>query len=180
VTTNSPASNIAASVRLGTPVEWGLLTGGWGASIIGRYNENTGEVIYNPNNQPRRELPPEWIMRGRDYWGADLKFTKDMAIGRQRRVSVYLDVTNFLNRKYLNGTYMNGNDYLAYVVERRAQGETSLRVGDPSTWDALTQPYRIKKADGTYTQWKAPISPRTDWIMFLYPRAYRAGIRFDL
>ncbi|HOS65822.1 MAG TPA: carboxypeptidase regulatory-like domain-containing protein [Candidatus Latescibacteria bacterium] len=180
VTTNSPANNIAASVRVGTPVEWGLLTGGWGASIIGRYNENTGEVIYNPNNQPRRELPPEWIMRGRDYWGADLKFTKDVAIGRQRRASVYLDVTNFLNRKYLNGTYMNGNDYLAYVVERRAQGEKDLRVGDPSTWDALTQPYRIRKADGTYTQWKAPISPRTDWIMFLYPRAYRAGIRFDL
>jgi len=38
----------------------------------------------------------------------------------------------------------------------------------------------VKKADGTYTAWKAPISPRTDWLMFLYPRSYRAGIRFDL
>jgi outer membrane receptor protein involved in Fe transport len=180
VTTNAPADNVAVSVRVGTPTEWGLVSGGWGVNVIGHYGENTSEVVYNPNSQPRRELPPEWIMRGRDYWGADAKLTKDIAIGGHRRVSVYLDITNLFNRKYLNGTYLNGNDYLQYVVDRRSQGEKSLRVGDPSTWDALTQPYRIKKADGTYTSWKAPISPRTDWVMFLYPRAYRAGIRFDL
>jgi outer membrane receptor protein involved in Fe transport len=180
VTTNAPASNVAASVRVGTPTEWGLVSGGWGASVVYRFSESTGEVIYNPNAQPRRELPPEWIMRGRNYWGADAKLTKDIAIGRQRRVSIYLDISNLFDRKYLNGTYTNGNDYLQYVVDRRSQGETDLRVGDPSTWDALTQPYRIKKADGTYTAWKAPISPRTEWLLFLYPRSYRAGIRFDL
>jgi hypothetical protein len=119
-------------------------------------------------------------MRGRNYWSADGKITKDIALGGQRRLSLYLDITNLFERKYLNGTYSNGNDYLQYVVDRRSQGESSLRVGDPSTWDALTQPYRIKKADGTYTAWKAPISPRTDWLLFLYPRAYRAGVRFDL
>jgi outer membrane receptor protein involved in Fe transport len=180
VVTNAPADNVAVSVRVGTPTEWGLVSGGWGVNVIGRYSENTGEVIYNPNAQPRRELPPEWIMRGRDYWGADAKLTKEVAIGRQRRVSIYLDITNLFNRKYLNGTYLNGNDYLQYVVDRRSEGEKSLRVGDPSTWDALTKPYRIKKADGTYSAWKAPISPRTDWLMCLSPRAYRAGIRFDL
>jgi len=129
---------------------------------------------------PRRELPPEYVLRGRDSWGTSAKFTKDALVGRNRRISVYLDISNLFNRKYLNGTYMNGGEYLSYIVERRAQGETDLRVGDPSTWDALTKPYRIKRADGTYTAWKAPISPRTDWLGFLSPRAYRAGIRFDL
>ncbi len=180
VSTNSPADVVMASVRVGTPLEWGLLRGGWGASIVQTYSESTGEILYNPNAVPRRELPPEYVLRGRDSWGTSAKLTKDISLGRQRHVSLYLDINNLFNRKYLNGTYMNGNDYLAYIVERRAQGETDLRVGDPSTWDALTQPYRVKKADGTYTAWKAPISPRTDWLMFLYPRSYRAGVRFDL
>ena len=180
VSTNSPAGSVTASVRVGTPLEWGLIRGGWGATILQSYSESTGEILYNPNGVPRRELPPEYVLRGRDYWGTSAKFTKDALVGRNRRVSVYLDITNLFNRKYLNGTYMNSGDYVAYIVERRAQGEPDLRVGDPSTWHVLTEPYRIRKADGTYTAWKPPISPRTEWLAFLYPRAYRAGIRFDL
>jgi len=169
---NEPLISLRGFVRIGTPQEWGRLRGGWGISILQTYREGS-EVIYRPDPTiPIRELPPENYMKTIDYWFTNLKIDKTMAVNRGRSLSLYADVTNLFNTKALSGA---GDDYLAYVFQRRQNGETGLRVNDPSTFDALTRPY--KDAGGN---WKAPLKPRTEWLSFRNKRVVRLGLRFDL
>ena len=169
---NEPLTNLKGFLRIGTPRDWGTLAGGWGLSILQTYREGS-EVIYRPDPTiPIRELPPENFMKTIDYWFTNLKIDKTFSMGRTMSFSAYADVTNLFNTKALSGA---GGDYIAYVFQRRQNGETGLRVNDPSTFDALTHPY--KDAGGN---WKAPLNPRTEWLSFRNKRVVRLGLRFDM
>jgi hypothetical protein len=39
----------------------------------------------------------------------------------------------------------------------------------------FVEPYRDQNG-----YWKPPLSPRQDWALYLNPRYYRFGVRFDL
>jgi hypothetical protein len=173
---NQPLASIRGFVRFGTPREWGAIRGGWGVSVLETYREGS-EVIYRPDPTiPIRELPQINYMRTIDYWYTNLKLDKTVRLKGGRTISAYMDVTNLLNTKYLSsGGMASYNDYLSYVFQRRLAGEKDLRVYDPSTFDVLTKPY--KDAGGN---WKAPISPRTEWLLFPNARTLRFGLRFDL
>ena len=140
------------------------------------YREGS-EVIYRPDPTiPIRELPQENYMRTVDYWYTNLKLDKTVSLGGGRVFSAFMDVTNLLNTRYLSsGGMTNYNSYLEYVYMRRQAGEKNLRVFDPSTFDVLTRPY--KDAGGN---WKAPLSPRTEWLLFPNARVVRFGVRFDV
>ena len=172
---NEPLANIRGFVRLGTPRDWGSWKGGWGIGVMETYREGS-EVIYRPDPTiPLRELPAENYMKTVDYWYTNLKLDKTIDLQGGRTLSAYMDVTNLLNTKYMSsGGMASYNDYLNYVFNRRQAGEKNLRVYDPSTEEALTRPY--KDAGGN---WKAPISPRTEWLLYPTTRVVRFGLRFD-
>ena len=175
VRTNQPLSSVRGLLRFSTPPTWGALYGGWGLSVVQAWSQGS-EVIYQPDPTiPIRELPKEYFLRNVDYWNTDLKFDKTLTLPGGRRLSAYVDITNVLNTKRLNGGGLYSyNDYLRYIVDQRAQGK-DLRVGDESTFYVFTRPY--KDAAGN---WKAPLSPRTEWMQHINPRAFRFGVRFDL
>jgi len=160
-------------VRIGTPRDWGPLAGGWSLSVIQSYSSG-GEAVYNPLALPAREIPEEYYIPMVDNWNTALKLTKNLRLPGGRSLSAYLDITNAWDKKRLNGTFLNGEDYLLYLVERRRAGD-AVKYGDESTYYVLTEPY--KSGSGA---WKAPISPRTDWLHHLNPRSYRLGVRFNL
>jgi len=172
--TNKPTHAVRAFLQVGTPLEWGLTRGGWAVGVLQDWRQGS-EIIYNPQGLQRRELPDENIMRFVDYWNTDLKISKTLPLAGGRSLQLYADVTNVLNAKRLALGAVDTEDYYQYVVDRRLAGETDLRVGDDSTLDALTEPYQ-----DTGGNWKAPISPRTEWLHYLNPRAFRFGLRFDL
>ena len=62
-----------------------------------------------------------------------------------------------------------------YDGEKRRRGGAKLKYGDESTFFLLTRPYQDEVGN-----WKAPLSPRTEWLHHLGPRLYRFGVRFDL
>jgi len=175
VTVNQPLSSVQGLIRFSTPPDWGVVAGGWALSYLHSWSEG-GQVIWHPvSTIPIRELPAENFLKARNTWTASIKFDKTIALSGGRSFSAYLDITNVFNNKYLNGGGIaDYNEYLAQIVNRRRAGE-DVRVGDASTFDLLTRPY--KDANGA---WKAPISPRTEWLLYMDPRAYRLGVRFDL
>jgi hypothetical protein len=104
-----------------------------------------------------------------------MKLSKSIPLPGGRSLSAYLDISNVLNTKRLNGAFDNGEDYTGYVVARRRSGD-NVKYGDESTFFVLTEPYR----DPSSGAWHAPLSPRTDWLHHLNPRYYRFGVRFSL
>jgi hypothetical protein len=106
-----------------------------------------------------------------------MKFMKRFRLPGGRSVAAYMDITNVLNTKHLNGSGLSDSQaYSAYVFSRRSLGE-NVKWGDSSTFYILNEPY---KNDPAALLWKAPLSPSTDWIQFLNPRFYRFGVRFEL
>jgi len=169
VTSNSP-DNFQGLFGVRTPDEWGLLAGGWNLSIVETWQQG-GEVIYNPTAVERRLLPAEYIMRNVDYWNSDLRLQKSIRVGGGRSLEAYMDVTNLWNTKRGGG----GEDYTKYIIDQRTKGgRPDLRYGDPSTWFVFTRPYK-----DTSGVWHRPISPDSDW-QWLYPRAFRFGVRVNL
>ncbi len=174
VRTSKPKGFIRGLLRLGTPRDWGLVAGGWSLSIIQAYRSG-GEVIHNPDQLEIREIPDEYFIPAVDYWNTDLKVSKAVSLPGGRSLSAYLDVTNIWNTKRMNGFGIsNLDDYREYLVGRRRGGD-DVKYGDESTFYVLTRPYR----DGAGS-WRAPISPRTEWLHHLNPRHYRLGVRFGL
>jgi len=171
VNANQPQFTFEGLLHLGTPAEWGQLTGGWGVSIVQSYTGPGGEAIYNPNNLERRDIPDENILSYVASYQTNLKLSKRFSIGRWRQLSAYVDVTNLFNKKSLS---MMPQEYLAYIVQERRTNK-SLKLGDSSTFHVFTEPY--KDATGN---WLPPIAPSMDWLLFMYPRAYRLGVSVDL
>ncbi len=170
--TNDSPDNFQALVGLRTPADWGMLRGGWSISLLQTWREGA-EVVYNPENVSRRLLPAAYIMKAVDYWNTDVKAQKAFSLPGGRTVSAYVDVTNVRNTKR---NRLGGTNYMEYLVDRRTKGsEPDLRYGDESTLHVFTRPY--KDAGGN---WHAPVSPRNDWVQFLFPRAYRFGLRVAL
>ncbi len=165
-----------AFVRVGTPMDWGALSGGW--SLGTEYAWQKGaEYIYNPNLLPARELTEENYLPGVAYQNVNMKFSKRVATRGGRFVTAYFDILNVFNRKVLNSNGVkNWQDYLNYIYTRRTLGE-DIEVGDKSTFYVFTEPYKI---DPDAELWSRPISPETDWIQFPNPRFYRFGLRFEI
>jgi len=116
-------------LRVGTPMDWGNIRGGWAVSVVQSYASG-GEVIYNPEALPRREIPDENILPSADSYNTDLKLSKAFQLGRGRSLSAYLDIGNVFNIKRLNGGgIQNYIDYLGYVCGQRLQGNV-MKVGD--------------------------------------------------
>ncbi len=160
-------------LRLGTPSDWGPVAGGWSVSVIQSYRSGD-ETVYNFDQVPAREVPEENYVPVVDFWNTDVKFAKSIALPGGRSMSAYLDISNVLNTKRLDGNFVNGDEYGRYLIGRRRSGD-DVKYGDESTFYVFTEPY--KDAAGT---WKPPISPRTDWLHHLNPRYFRFGVRFNL
>ncbi len=167
-----------AFVRLGTPRDWGTLRGGWSLGTVYSWSKG-GESAYNPNSVPQRELPAENYIPWTNTWNVDMKFTKQLPLPGGRFASLYLDVTNVLNKKWLNSSGVaDPGSYTEYIFNLRGKGE-DVALGDESTLHILTEPYKFDEDDPDEL-WKKPISPQTDWIQYLNPRFYRFGVRLDL
>ncbi len=165
-------------VRLGTPLDWGTLRGGWSVGTVYSWTKG-GEYAYNPNLLPQRELPDENYIPWADTWNVDMKFTKQMPLPDGRFASFYMDVTNVLNRKLLNSSGVSDfASYAEYVFNLRGK-DHDVALGDESTLRVLTEPYKFDEGDPDEL-WKKPVSPQTDWIHYLNPRFYRLGVRVDL
>ncbi len=162
-----------AALRLGTPMDWGVAGGGWSATIVQSYSES-GEQLYNPDNREPRELPEENWIPAVDNYSTDGKLSKSFRLPGGRSLQLYVDIKNVLNRKTLNGYWLNDGDYMAYLVQRRGLGE-DLKYGEESTFDLFTEPW--KDVDGN---WKAPIDPRNEWLHHINPRSFTFGLRFQL
>jgi len=172
--TSDPKGYFQGMLRVGTPMDWGNIRGGWAVSVVQSYASG-GEVIYNPEALPRREIPHENILPSASSYNTDLKLSKAFQLGRGRSLSAYLDIGNVFNIKRLNGGgIQNYIDYLGYIYGQRLQGN-DMKVGDESTFAMFTRPWKDK--DGN---WKRPTSAQTEWMHHLYPRSYRVGVRFDL
>lgn len=172
--TSDPKGYFQGMLRVGTPMDWGNIRGGWAVSVVQSYASG-GEVIYNPEALPRREIPDENILPSASSYNTDLKLSKAFQLGRGRSLSAYLDIGNVFNIKRLNGGgIQNYIDYLGYIYGQRLQGN-DMKVGDESTFAMFTRPWKDK--DGN---WKRPTSAQTEWMHHLYPRSYRVGVRFDL
>jgi hypothetical protein len=176
VRTNRPNGFLRLFVNLSTPTDMGLLRGGWSTGVVYEWQKGT-EAIYNPEGKEQRELPDENFLPTADYWNVDMKFMKRMPLPGGRYVSAYLDIENVLNIKHLNPTGVDGysSKYLSVVYQKRLGGE-DVAVGDESTFDWLTRPYRIQGSNS----WQAPISPHTEWLHHLNPRFVRFGVRFEI
>ncbi len=170
----TPKGFVRALLRVGTPLDWGPLTGGWSASVVQEYRSG-GEVVFNPDAVPRREIDAEYFIPTVDYYNTDLRLTKDTPLWGGRRVSVFVDVTNLLNTRRLTGSAIEDEErYFRYLVGVR-RSDDSIKYGEESTFYVLTRPYRDEGGG-----WRAPISPRNEWLHHMNPRRYRLGVRFDL
>jgi outer membrane receptor protein involved in Fe transport len=114
-----PQGLFRAFLRLGTPLDWGLMDGGWSLGAVHEWRKG-GERVYNPDAKERRELPPENIIPVEEFWNVDVKLSKRILLPRGRYVSAYLDVTNVLNIKRLNtaGVENYSDVYLEEVYRR--------------------------------------------------------------
>ncbi len=169
-----PNAFFRGAVVLGTPADWGIAAGKWRLSIIQSY-QSGGEVVYNPDALELREVPEDNFIPVADYHNTDLKLSKSFGLPGSRSLMLYVDVTNVWNAKRLNGSGISDiNAYKKYLVQRRQLG-SDVEYGGESTFSLFSRPYR--DADGN---WKAPISPRTEWLHHVNPRSYALGIRFNL
>ncbi len=170
--------SLRAFLRVGTPLDWGMLRGGWSLGTVYEWRK-VGEYKYNPNIVPERELPEENYIPWADRWNVDMKLSKQLPLTDGRMASVYLDITNALNTKQLNSAGVaDFGSYVEYVFNLRGKGE-DVALGDESTLHVLTEPFKFDENDPSEL-WKKPISPHTEWIQYLGPRFYRLGVRLDL
>ena len=172
---NKPEGTFRALLQLSTPRDWGEVRGGWSLSVVQTYRSG-GEVLFNPDPQTYsvRDMTDENYIPQVDYWNTDLKFAKSVSLAGRRNVQFYLDITNLWNAKRLN---LSSNDYNEYLYFERLKGR-DVKWGEDT--HVFTRPYRVAQSDGTPGYWKPPLAPRMDWALFLYPRYYRFGVRFEL
>jgi len=172
---SKPKGTFRAMVQFSTPRDWGNVRGGWSLSVIQTYRSG-GEVLYNPDPQTYsvRDMTDENYIPQVDYWNTDLKFSKSIPLAGRRNMQVYLDITNATNEKRLN---LSSNDYNEYLYFERLKGR-DVKWGEDT--HIFTRPYRVAQSDGTLGYWKPPLAPSSDWAMYLYPRYYRFGVRFEL
>ena len=167
---SKPRGFFRGMLRISTPREWGMVSGGWSLSAVQSYRSG-GEVAYNPDPEiyTTRDLSDEHYLPVVDYWNTDLKLSKSFQIQGRRAMSVYVDITNLWNTRRQN---LGSNDYTAHIYYERLKG-SDVKYGEDT--HIFVHPYRDK--DG---YWQPPLSPRSDWALYLYPRYYRFGARFEL
>ena len=167
---------LRAFVRVGTPMDWGKVKGGWSLGTDYSWRKG-GESLYNPESLPVRELSEDNYLPNVDITNVNMKFSKQLTFSGGRSMSIYMDILNVLNTRTLTSAGVkNWSDYLNYIFTRRSLGE-DIKVGDESTFYILTQPYKI---DPNATLWSRPLSPESDWLQFVSPRFYRFGVRFEI
>jgi len=110
-----PAARMRCLLRVGTPLDWGPLAGGWSAGIV-QDHRSGGEVIFNPDAVPRREIQDEYYIPTAAYWNTDLRLTKDTPLSAGRRVSVFVDITNLLNTKRLTGSAIGDQESISGIL----------------------------------------------------------------
>jgi hypothetical protein len=167
---SKPQGSFRAMLRVSTPRDLGAIRGGWSLSAVQSYRSG-GELEYNPDPEvfTTRDLTDEHYLPIVDYWNTDLKLSKSIQIEGRRSVSVYMDVTNLWDTRRLNA---GSGDYTKYIYYERLKGR-DIKYGQDT--HIFTRPYRDQDS-----YWQPPLSPRSDWSLYLYPRYYRFGARFEL
>ena len=175
---SDPNGSFNAMLRLSTPADWGNLYGSWAVSIIQSYSQG-GQAVLRPDGFTGRdsELPDENFLPFVDNYNTNLKITKLFTLPGGRSVSAYVDITNLWNQKRLNTSALGDNyrTYLEMIRYRRSAGQPDLKVGDSATFDWATRPFQDE-----HGSWRKPLAARSDWMLFLNPRAYRFGFSFQL
>lgn len=148
-----------AGLTLMTPPDFGHLWGGWRASLLYRWDDG-GEFIWDPQVPTPQQ---HWIERV-DYSNTDLKVEKIISMYGMR-ATLYLDIKNLLNQKFLNTNHFNQAEALAYREALRLPWEDGDQKGDDK-WGTWNKDY-------IQLGWM-------NWIQFLNPRQIFFGIRFEM
>jgi len=171
-----PKDVIRAGIVFKTPGDWGQLKGRWGLTIVQSYRSG-GDVVYNPDRFAVTELNDENFLPVTDSWYTSMKLSKRLNLPGRRTVMAYMDVSNLWNRKSLNGSALSASaqdDYKRYIFNKRNEGE-DLEYGASDTFDIFTRPYRDDLGN-----WKPPLAPRAEWLLFPSRRVVRFGMTFSL
>jgi hypothetical protein len=167
------ASGYNLTLVLSTPMDWGHAKGGWSMVVSQGYSTG-GEVVYNPNQLPDRELNDENYIPMVDNYSISFSFNKRFALPGRRSLELGMSISNPLNTKRIGGLGGDSQtDYIEYIYGQRQEGK-DLKYGDKSTFFLLTRPYQT--AQGV---WKPPLAPRTEWMHHGGPRSvsFSAAIR---
>ena len=186
-----PVGTFQGTVVLSTPRDWGALRGGWSMTVVQDY-EAGEETHYNPDPStiPLRELPEENWFPEVDYWNTNLKFSKTFDLPGGRFMAFSFDIENLWNTRRLNGGAQDETEYTKFIYEQRmeyarrkaagvsTEGVHNYKWGDPDTFYIFTRPWQTVPSDTV--PYYAPLTPRLDYLLCLYPRFYRFGVRFSL
>ena len=148
-----------AGLTVMTPLDFGQLWGGWSATFLYRWDDR-GEFIWDPQVPTAQQ---HWIQRV-DYSNTDLRVEKIIS-AYGMNATLYLDIKNLWNQKFLNTGHFNQAEGLAYREALRLPWEEGDQKGDDKwgTWDK----------DYIQLGWM-------NWIQFLNPRQIFFGIRFEM
>ncbi|MFQ6604133.1 MAG: carboxypeptidase-like regulatory domain-containing protein [Fidelibacterota bacterium] len=114
---------------------------GWVFSTI--YSYETGAYsTYNPSGKPGIVDNVQW----KNKWFVDLRLAKSFSF-KPARVNFFIDVTNVLNKKYLNSAgFADSYDYINYVESLHFDWEEGKekgydRLGEYRSYDTPYQPF---------------------------------------
>ena len=130
MTRRHPLPYARVNLEFHTPENFGMNVhrfypfGNWRLNILG--NWKTGSFYtYNPHNQPGVADDTQW----RDWYNVDLKITKTVQFSRYK-VSLYMDVRNVFNFKYLSRAGFSDNyDWQDYLQSLNFPWETGDEQG---------------------------------------------------
>ena len=172
--TPEPQPKLVANIDLHTPNDWGVMLSDWRCSFVQRWNKGR-RVIWNPTNLPTRDVTTKynWV----DYLDTSLRLTKSITLGGQR-LSLYMDVTNLFNFKYMNWAALSSSESETYI-NQVVDGTNGLgnKIGDVEDGNG-NNVFTENWVDATGAD-RAPIAPFKDFALFLNPRAFLFGVKFD-
>ncbi len=151
--------NLNLTLDFHTPLNWGLLWGGWRSIIIHEW-EAGGRWTYNPERIPGLVNN----IKETNHANTNLRLIKRVDIGWAKPY-FYLEIRNLFNRKELNTDHFyNSSEYFAYLTSLKMDWEEGDKKGDDKWGDY----------DKDYIElgWM-------DYRRFLNPRSFKLGMRIE-
>jgi hypothetical protein len=155
--------NLNFTLDVHTPMDWGLLKGGWRAVLIHEWHAG-GRWTWNPERIPGLTNN----IKETNHANTNLRIIKRFNIGWARPY-FYLEIRNLFNRKELfTGHFYNTAEWTAYL--------TSLKMD----WEEGDEKGNDKYGDYPHDGEKEYIKLGwMDYRHFLNPRSFKFGLRFE-
>ncbi len=154
----------AVNLILATPRAWGPVIGGWELAVQQWY-ERGREVAYRFDDGLSDPVRLRWA----DYWRTDARASKTFAL-EDITITVYADVWNVLDRKTFNIGAVDADEYVRTIVMEGGDSPRH-RIGDLD--------FNVEGV-GARTIVDRRLVRENDWLLYLYPREFRFGVRLNL